>query len=125
MTNSIFNLTRKTKVQAIRVKADNKWADALIIKVSEDRVTGYPLSQLAMQHLMSGADIDQTIDQVNAFMNERAEALGMSMEEITISKDEADKDQNFQEALKNGDITIEEYTLGGFLKEIVQATLSM
>lgn len=125
MTTPIFNLNRKTKVQAIRVAADNKWTDTLIIHVVGDRVTGYPLSQLAMLHMTSGGDIDRTIDEMNAFMNERVESLGMGLEEITVSAQEADKDETFKKAVENGEVTIEDYTFEDFLVTITKTIFNM
>lgn len=109
MTTSIFNFTTSSKATALRVAADNKLADTVILHLDEEYVTTYPLAQFAAIYVAMGRDVEHTITTINKQMNQRMEELDLAKEDATIHIKEFSEDMEGVAA--SGDATVEEYTV--------------
>lgn len=109
MTTSIFNFTTSSKATVLRVAADNKLADTVILHLDEEYVTAYPLAQFAAIYVAMGRDVEHTITTINKQMNQRMEELDLAKEDATIHIKEFSEDMEGVAA--SGDATVEEYTV--------------
>lgn len=109
MTTSIFNFTTSSKATVLRVAADNKLADTVILHLDEEYVTAYPLAQFAAIYVAMGRDVEHTITTINKQMNQRMEELDLTKEDATIHIKEFSEDMEGVAA--SGDATVEEYTV--------------
>lgn len=109
MTTSIFNFTTSSKATVLRVAADNKLADTVILHLDEEYVTAYPLAQFAAIYVAMGRDVEHTITAINKQMNQRMEELDLNKEDATTHIKEFSEDMEGVAA--SGDATVEEYTV--------------
>lgn len=123
MTTSIFNFTTSSKTTVLRVAADNKLADTVILHLDEESVTAYPLAQFAAIYVAMGGDEEHAITTINKQMNQSVEELDLTKEDATIRIEEFTEDM--KAIVTSGDATVEEYTVETLFELIDEMIVNM
>lgn len=123
MTTSIFNFTTSSKATVLRVAADNKLADTVILHLDEESVTAYPLAQFAAIYVAMGRDEEHAITTINKQMNQRMEELELDKEDATIRIEDFNEDM--KAVVTSGDATVEEYTVDTLFELIDEMMANM
>lgn len=123
MATSIFNFTTSSKTTVLRVAADNKLADTVILHLDEESVTAYPLAQFAAIYVAMGGDEEHAITTINKQMNQSVEELDLTKEDATIRIEEFTEDM--KAIVTSGDATVEEYTVETLFELIDEMIVNM